>query len=395
MSKRNPLAAALLTLGAVVAVGVGVGAVLLNDQEQNDRREARMLRKQQRLKQYAREVKAQHDAKHALALLSTISTEPLQYTCDALTGIPLSAELCVEILKGLTIAELLRLKQVSSTWQELIHEFITLNPDHLRACALRGFVPRSETVKMPQVRYWQALSGSDSIRVKASSGEGESKVYTALKTSAVDPTVRIQIDKDCFRTTSHHGAYADPSLATQALSNVLTAYAAVDPTVGYCQGMNYLAAFLCGACASEEEAYWLFFALLKKDKYMVRELYLPGLPGWTQLKLQLDLLLKNNLPLIHAHFKTLDFPEDALSEWFLTLYTQNSAPQRTTGRIFDLLIVQGKSALLLVALAILKHRQTQVLQCDFEELFALLKAFPTEDELSGDDLLRMTSEFKI
>ena len=43
---------------------------------------------------------------------------------------------------------------------------------------------------------------------------------------------------------------------TSPLRNVLTAFVVRNPTVGYCQGVNFIAArLLC--CMDEEEAFWV------------------------------------------------------------------------------------------------------------------------------------------
>lgn len=51
-----------------------------------------------------------------------------------------------------------------------------------------------------------------------------------------------QIDKDLHRTFPNHPAMDEAGRA--ALRRVLTAYAAHNPVVGYCQGMNFLAGAL-------------------------------------------------------------------------------------------------------------------------------------------------------
>ncbi len=52
------------------------------------------------------------------------------------------------------------------------------------------------------------------------------------------------------------------------LFNILAVYARVNPAVGYCQGMAYVAAVLLMHMA-EEEAFWCLVALLESPKVHV------------------------------------------------------------------------------------------------------------------------------
>jgi Rab-GTPase-TBC domain len=56
----------------------------------------------------------------------------------------------------------------------------------------------------------------------------------------LDEAVASDIEKDIGRTFPEVARFSEQS-GTQALMNVLKAYAAFDPEVSYCQGMNFLA----------------------------------------------------------------------------------------------------------------------------------------------------------
>ena len=66
----------------------------------------------------------------------------------------------------------------------------------------------------------------------------------------------------------------------QSLTAVLKAYAAMDPEVGYCQGMNFLAGVLLTYLPSEADAYGAL-VLLMKERHL-RELYKQDL-AWLQV----------------------------------------------------------------------------------------------------------------
>ena len=50
----------------------------------------------------------------------------------------------------------------------------------------------------------------------------------------------------------------------ESLRNILTAYAAHDPVMGYVQSMNFIAAFLLLAGLAEEDAFWCLVALVDR-----------------------------------------------------------------------------------------------------------------------------------
>ena len=66
----------------------------------------------------------------------------------------------------------------------------------------------------------------------------------------------------------------------QSLMNILKAYAALDPEVGYCQGMNFLAGVLLMYLPSEADAYGALVVLMRQRG--LRELYKTDL-AWLQV----------------------------------------------------------------------------------------------------------------
>lgn len=103
------------------------------------------------------------------------------------------------------------------------------------------------------------------------------------------------------------------------LYRVLSAYAVYNPEIGYCQGMNVLAAVLLLARFSEEEAFWGLTRLMKD--YSVEQMFKPGLPGVRQSITKFNELFEFLLPKLYKHFAK-EGIESAmyLSKWFMTLY---------------------------------------------------------------------------
>ncbi len=61
----------------------------------------------------------------------------------------------------------------------------------------------------------------------------------------------------------------------EKLRNVLAAFAAFNPTVGYCQSMNFVAALLLLQLQDEEEAFWVLATVVTDilPHYYHRSLY--------------------------------------------------------------------------------------------------------------------------
>jgi hypothetical protein len=65
----------------------------------------------------------------------------------------------------------------------------------------------------------------------------------------------IQIELDLPRTYPNANDGEDLQVLLEPLRNVLYSIVIRNPTIGYCQGMNFIAARLL-YCMKEEEAFW-------------------------------------------------------------------------------------------------------------------------------------------
>ncbi|KAL0311162.1 UNVERIFIED_CONTAM: TBC1 domain family member 2A [Sesamum angustifolium] len=148
-----------------------------------------------------------------------------------------------------------------------------------------------------------------------------------------------QIDHDLPRTFPGH-PWLDTAEGHAALRRVLVGYSFRDSDVGYCQGLNYVAALLLLVMKTEEDAFWMLAVLL--EDVLVNDCY------------------TNNLSGCHVDQRdscSLDALEFDVSlvctEWFLCLFSK-SLPSETTLRVWDILFCEGANVLFNVALAIFK-----------------------------------------
>lgn len=185
-----------------------------------------------------------------------------------------------------------------------------------------------------------------------------------------------QIDLDIPRTFPenpvYHGVGAGGG-GRAAVRNVLLAYAATHPETGYCQGMNYVAAFLWLAVSrgepqedaegnetgekkasdyeTEETTYWLFSCLV--DDVMAPEIFARDMRGTLREFRVLSLLLRSKTPQTHAHLLKHDMDLCMLqSKWLLCVFT-DSFPAETTARVLDVVFAEGHKAWLRVCVAMM------------------------------------------
>ncbi|XP_010270118.1 PREDICTED: growth hormone-regulated TBC protein 1-like isoform X1 [Nelumbo nucifera] len=167
-----------------------------------------------------------------------------------------------------------------------------------------------------------------------------------------------QIDHDLPRTFPGH-PWLDTPEGHAALRRVLVVYSFRDSNVGYCQGLNYVAALLLLVMKTEEDAFWMLAVLL--EDVLVTDCYTDNLSGCHVEQRVFKDLLTQKCPRIAAHLEALEFDVSLVAtEWFLCLFSK-SLPSETTMRVWDVLFNEGAKVLFHVALAIFKMKEEELL----------------------------------
>lgn len=110
-------------------------------------------------------------------------------------------------------------------------------------------------------------------------------------------------------------------ISQNTLKRILKTYAIVNPTLDYCQGMNFIAGFLY-LSLDREESY--AFAVLREviEKYQMSQLFNTELSMLKLMFYQLDRLIAINLPDLHNHFKDEAINSSYFSSpFFITVFT--------------------------------------------------------------------------
>ncbi|BET03500.1 TBC [Nesidiocoris tenuis] len=206
-------------------------------------------------------------------------------------------------------------------------------------------------------------------------------------TTSEDKELSVQIVKDLHRTGCSLFCGATGQHNQAVLKRVLLAYARWNKNVGYCQGLNMLAALILQVMQGSQSA------TVKVMIYLI-EGVLPESYFANNLRgLSVDMavfrdLLRLKLPELSKHLDHLqqDSKDSGTSyepplcdvftmQWFLTLFS-NCLPQNTVLRVWDLVFLEGDQVLLRTALAIwqaLSDRMMSVRSADeFYSIMAVL-----------------------
>uniref|UniRef100_A0A915K2K3 Rab-GAP TBC domain-containing protein n=1 Tax=Romanomermis culicivorax TaxID=13658 RepID=A0A915K2K3_ROMCU len=186
------------------------------------------------------------------------------------------------------------------------------------------------------------------------------KANTLNSQDAYDPAMK-QIDLDLTRTLPHNKNFEDLNASKiESLRRVLYAYRWHNTDIGYCQGLNRLAAVAL-LYLNEEDAFWTLVAIVEylqpKDYY-----------GHTMLAAQADQrvlrdFVVDKMPKVSSHLKALEVDLSLFTfNWFLTIFV-DSFVHSTYLNIWDSFLYEGNKVLFRFALAILKINENEIIAC--------------------------------
>ncbi|KAL8210665.1 hypothetical protein R6Q57_005102 [Mikania cordata] len=160
---------------------------------------------------------------------------------------------------------------------------------------------------------------------------------------------KLQIEKDLPRTFPGHPALDEGG--RNALRRLLTAYARHNPSVGYCQAMNFFAGLLL-LLMPEENAFWALLGILDD--------YFEGYYSEEMIESQVDQLVfeelvRERFPKLVNHLDYLGVQIAWVSgPWFLSIF-MNMLPWESVLRVWDVLLFQGNRVMLFrTALALME-----------------------------------------
>ncbi|KAK4272913.1 hypothetical protein QN277_021404 [Acacia crassicarpa] len=181
---------------------------------------------------------------------------------------------------------------------------------------------------------------------------------------------RKQIEKDVPRTFPGHPALDENG--RNSLRRLLLAYSRHNPSVGYCQAMNFFAGLLL-LLMPEENAFWALVGIIDD--------YFEGCYTEEMIESQVDQLVfeelaRERFPKLANHLDYLGVQVTWISgPWFLSIF-MNTLPWESVLRVWDVLLFEGNRVMLFrTALALIEFYGSSVLTTkDAGDALALLQS---------------------
>nr|XP_043884457.1 TBC1 domain family member 1 isoform X3 [Solea senegalensis] len=251
------------------------------------------------------------------------------------------------------------LKEVTLVWEKMLgtpgRAKVKFDTETIHAAVAQG-VPRQHRGEI-----WKFLSEQYLLRQTVPSRPPANHTpYKELLKQLTSQQHAILIDLG--RTFPTH-PYFQAQLGAGQLSlyNILKAYSLLDPEVGYCQGLSFIAGVLL-LHMGEEDA----FNMLKFLMYDIgiRKQYRPDMFILQIQMYQLSRLLHDYHRDLYTHLEQQEIgPSLYATPWFLTAFASHF-PLGFVARVFDMLFLQGSEVIFKVALSLLGSHKPLILQHD-------------------------------
>ncbi|XP_052890101.1 growth hormone-regulated TBC protein 1-A [Anopheles moucheti] len=210
---------------------------------------------------------------------------------------------------------------------------------------------------------WMKTSGAHELQ------QQQPNLYQTLLTYEFDQEISDQIKLDLPRTFPDNIHFEQYQLS---LYNVLIAFAHDNRTVGYCQGLNYIAGLLLLVTKNEVSSFWLLKVVIENIVPLYHTKTMENLI--TDIEV-LSELIRQRAPDVHRHIFDLGLPWPVIAtKWFICLYAE-VLPTETVLRIWDCLFLEGNKILLRVGLTIVvRLRQDLLAMDDISTLIGLFRS---------------------
>ena len=149
----------------------------------------------------------------------------------------------------------------------------------------------------------------------------------------------------------------------EKLKNILICYSIRNTTVGYCQGMNFIAGRILLIMGDEEQTFWIFIQLLEKYLSITYYSELVGIVIETTL---IENLISVYFPKLSEFFLENNFNiplRNFIHKWMVGLFTQTLSPEMVY-TFFDFLFLEGSHLLINNSLFIISFIHDKLLEND-------------------------------
>uniref|UniRef100_A0A2K6NTK6 TBC1 domain family member 2A n=3 Tax=Rhinopithecus roxellana TaxID=61622 RepID=A0A2K6NTK6_RHIRO len=170
-----------------------------------------------------------------------------------------------------------------------------------------------------------------------------------------------QIELDLNRTFPNNKHFTCPTSSfPDKLRRVLLAFSWQNPAIGYCQGLNRLAAIALLVLEEEESAFWCLVAIV--ETIMPTDYYSNTLTASQVDQRVLQDLLSEKLPRLMAHLGQHHVDLSLITfNWFLVVFA-DSLISNILLRVWDAFLYEGTKVVFRYALAIFKYNEKEILR---------------------------------
>ncbi|XP_071313254.1 TBC1 domain family member 2A isoform X2 [Trachinotus anak] len=233
---------------------------------------------------------------------------------------------------------------------------------------LRGGVPQEY-----RQRVWRWMVRARTRTIRDHHPQHYQQLCEKSHTSPHPASRQIQLDLHRTLTTNRH--FSSPSSPTlQQLRRILLAFSWQNPAIGYCQGLNRLAAIALLVLQSEEDAFWCLVAVV--EAIMPQDYYTKNLVASQADQRVLKDFLAEKLPRLAAHFEDHSIDVSLITfNWFLVVFVE-SLPSDILLPLWDAFLYEGTKVIFRYALALFKYQEDNILKIhDSVEIYQYLRFF--------------------
>ncbi|KAJ5067035.1 tbc1 domain family member whacked [Anaeramoeba ignava] len=270
-----------------------------------------------------------------------------------------------------------------SKWEEVFNDWESYSQKQkeLRNLIKKG-VPNEIRPKL-----WLKLSKAEELMKKPEN----INVYQNL-IALSDLSTQSQISKDSVRTFPNHPKY-EPNEGLPGLSNILKAWTGFAPDLGYCSGMNQIAALILLIFEQYEEEipFWVFVGVLEEKKFnQIFNFQFKLIQKWCYLVSE---LIKKFHPKLASIFENnqIEYPI-FLYRYFATLFS-DLFPISDCARIWDFFLLDGEEFLFKLAVALLSKKQKNLENKSFEDILMILIQIKFNEPI--DELIQLAYKYDI
>ncbi|XP_069553576.1 TBC1 domain family member 1 isoform X2 [Brachyistius frenatus] len=251
------------------------------------------------------------------------------------------------------------LKDVTLVWEKMLgtpgRAKVKFDTETIHAAVAQG-VPRQHRGEI-----WKFLSEQYLLRQTVPSRPPSNHTpYKELLKQLTSQQHAILIDLGRTFPT-HPYFHAQLGAGQLSLYNILKAYSLLDPEVGYCQGLSFIAGVLLLHMEEEDAFYMLKFLMYDLG---LRKQYRPDMIILQIQMYQLSRLLHDYHRDLYIHLEQQEIgPSLYATPWFLTIFASHF-PLGFVARVFDMLFLQGSEVIFKVAMSLLGSHKPLILQHD-------------------------------